>query len=155
MWNTLRRFEDNYLRVFSFLSVWVIILILAHTYTAKIFNLVFLAMFISVGGAYIAFIHPRYYTFRFANIRLKIDSFLFRFLIEFGVHLMFLIYVLHRYSNTYSLLSWQTLNSIVLILAYCLFHDVKAIYHLRKKDIRNIVFTFFIVYSIFISLVLT
>lgn len=155
MWNTLRTFEDTYLRVFRFFSVWVMILILTHGYTAPIFNLVFLAIFVLVGGLYIAFIYPRYYTFRFANIRLKIDSFIFRFLIEFGVHFMLLVYVLQRYGNTYSLLSWQTLNSIVLILAYYLFHNVKAIYHLRKKDIHNIVITFVIVYWISISLVLT
>lgn len=151
MWllNTFEIFADDYLHLFKFLSVWVIILTLTHTYTAPIFNLVFLSMFILVGGAYIAFWYPKYYTFRFANINLKIDSFICRFLIEFGVHFMLLVYVLQRYGNTNSLLSWQTLNSIVLILAYCLLHDLNTIYHLRKKDIRNIVITFVIVVSLY------
>lgn len=138
-WNTIKTFENEYLRLFRFLSVWVILLTLAHSYTAHTFNLVFLALFVLVGGFYIAFIYPKYYTFRFATIKLKIDNPILLFLIEFSVHFMLLVFVLQRYSNTYTLFSWQTLNSIALIVMYLLFIDLTAVYHLRNVDICNIV----------------
>lgn len=140
-WNTVKTFEDKYLQLFRFLSVWVILLTLAHTYTANVFNLVVLVFLVFVGGAYIAFVYPKYYKFRFASIKLKIDNPILLFLIEFVVHFMLLAFVLRQYSNTYTLLSWQTLNSIVLLLAYLLLHDVKSIYDLRNVDIRNITIT--------------
>jgi hypothetical protein len=153
-WNTLKTFENEYLRLFRFLSVWVILLTLSHTYTASVFNLVFLALLVFVGGAYIAFVYPKYYKFRFASINLKIDNSILLFLIELVVHFMLLAFVLRQYSNTYTLLSWQTMNSIALLCAYFLLHDVKSIYDLGNVDIRNIVMAFtvaLLLYHMFIE----
>jgi hypothetical protein len=153
----MRGFARSYLQIFRFLTVWVILLtLLSHVYgdIANTFNLVFLALCTLIGGSYIAFIHPRYYTFKFGRLFLKIDNPILLFLIESIVHFMLLVYILQRYNNTYTLLSWQTMNSIALLCAYFLLHDVKSIYHLRKVDVRNIVMAFTVVlllYQMFIE----
>jgi hypothetical protein len=153
----MKSFARSYLQIFRFLTTWVILLtLLSHVYgdIAKTFNLVFLALCTFIGGSYIAFIYPRYYTFKFGSLFLKIDNSIHLFLFESIVHFVLLVYILQRYNNTYTLLSWQTMNSIALLCVYLLLHDVNAVYHLRTIDIRNIVMAFtvaLLLYVVFIE----
>jgi small-conductance mechanosensitive channel len=152
MSSTVQHFADQYLRIFKFFSVWVILLTFAHNYTAKVFNLVFLAFGIVIGGAYIAFIYPRCYDFQFSSLKIKVSSVVLLCLTELVFHVMILMFVIKYYGHTYTLFSYQTLNSVALIMVYCLLNDLNAIYNVRDKDIIRIGITFVITMLVYNTL---
>jgi hypothetical protein len=138
-------FFDKYFLILKFLSIWVWILVILHQYTSNVFNLIFLTLFVCVGGSFISFVYPKYYSFSFGSINTKIKSLWKRLVIEIIFHLLLLIYVITLYKDKYSLFSYQTLNSVLLLIIYCIIIDVYEMYHLQQKDILIICMIFVVI----------
>lgn len=135
-------FFDKYFMILKFLSIWVWILVILGKYTSHVFNLFFLTLFVCVGGAYISFVHPKYYSFSFHSINIRTTKVWIRLAIEVIFHLLLLIYVLKLYKDKCSLFSYQTLNSVLLLIIYCIIVDVYKMYHLKYRDILTICIIF-------------
>jgi hypothetical protein len=146
-------FFDKYFLILKFLSIWVWILVILHHYTNNVFNLVFLTLFVCVGGAYISFVHPKYYLFTFDSIEIKTEGVMKLLAIEIIFHFLLLMYVIKLYKNEYSLLSYQTLNSILLIILYFTLVDMYKLYHLRNNDILMICMTFIVILLVMSKLI--
>ena len=136
---------NNYFYVFKYLTSWVALLVVFHTYTYNVFNLLLLTLLVCVGGFYISFVYPKYYTYQFASLQIKINTIMERCALEFLVHFALLLYVFKTYRCKYNIVSYQTLNSIMLILAYFIMIDVRTMYNLRTMDIACIASTYFMV----------
>jgi hypothetical protein len=131
--------------IFKFLSIWVWILVILHSYTSDVFNLIFLTLFVLTGGAYISFVHPRYYSFSFGCITIKTDALWKRLTIEIIFHFLLLMYVMIIYQNKYALFSYQTLNSVLLLIVYFIIINVRKMYHLQNNDILMICMIFIVI----------
>ncbi len=142
---------DRYLYVLKFFSTWVVFLTLMSKYTAGTLNLVFLAIFVIVGGAYISYVYPRYYAYPFGPWQIKVQGAAMGFT-DYFFHLMLLIYVLETFGDKYSLFSVQTLNSIALMVVYWLLIDYKEVYHLRSIDVKAIAVMFAVTLAVFLSM---
>lgn len=131
-------FFDKYFMIFKYLSIWIWILVILHQYTSNVFNLLFLTLFVWIGGAYISFIYPKYYMFKFGSIEIKIEQFITLLAIEIIFHFLLFVFVFTHYRNKYILFSYQTLNSVLLLIVYYFLIDIQQIYHIQVKDINII-----------------
>lgn len=134
---------SNYFYVFKYFTSWVALLVIFSTYTGNVFNLLLLTLLTCIGGLYISFVYPKYYKFRFGLLEIKVNTLLERYALEFFVHFALLLYVYIKYRDNYTIFSYQTLNSIMLFVAYLLITDVKIMYNLRNIDIFRIAFVYF------------
>ena len=91
------------------------------------------------------YIYPRHYSLKFNSINIKTENVITLLAIDIIFHLWLLVYVIKFYNNKYTLFSYQTLNSISLIVIYCILVDVYKIYHLRNKDIFMISMIFVVI----------
>lgn len=121
-----------------YFTLWTIVLTLAHKWTSDVFNLELLVMITFIGGMYIAFVYPRYYKIQFSTVKVKVNNVFVLFLIEAMIHFCLLLYVLQKYGGSYKLFGWETLNSFLLILVYCLLVDLDETYDLRGIDVARI-----------------
>lgn len=135
----MNEFVNKYFYVLKYLTLWIAVLVLFNKYTSKIFNLLFLTLFILIGGVYISFVSPKYYLFRFSNLLLKVDTVITRCFIEFFVHFLMFVFIIMNQYKIHKLFSVQTLNSILFIITYLLIVDVRTLYHLQTHDMVNII----------------
>lgn len=135
--------------IFKYLSIWIWILVILHRYTSNTFNLIFLTLFVCIGGAYVSFVNPKYYLFKFGSIKIKTEHLIKLLTIEVVFHFMLLMFVFTYYGNKYTLFSHQTLNSILLLIVYYFLINVQQMYHIQEKDILIITLVFIIILSLF------
>lgn len=141
-------FLEKYFYSIKFLTLWVSVLVLFHTYTSKVFNLVILTILTCIGGLYISFVYPGYYSFRFLSYTIKVDT-LAHLLMGEMFHLILFLFIFNYYNKAYHIISYQTINSILLIIVYLLIVDIENVYNLRKHDIQNIITLVFITLIIY------
>ena len=141
---------DRYLYFLKFFSTWVVLLTVMSKYTADTFNLVFLAIFVIAGAAYISYVYPRYYTYPLGPLQVRVEG-AATGIVDYFFHFMLLIYVLETFGDKYSLLSVQTLNSIALLAVYWLLIDYKAVYHVGNDDVKAIFVMFVVTLAVFLT----
>lgn len=149
MLNSFRKTDDflnRYFYIIKYFTFWIAILLLFYNYTSHIFNLYFLTLLTVIGGFYISFCNPKYYSFQFSSYTLKVDTVFERCIIEFCVHLMLFVFVILNNDKNYSIFSYQTVNSLLFIIIYLLIVDAKNMYHIESIDIATIVLIFVPIY---------
>lgn len=135
---------NTYLDISKYFTSWIILLVISHRYTSKVFNLILLTLLTCVGGLYISFVYPKFYQFQFSSLQITVSTFTERSITEFFIHFLLLLFVLNIYNDNYMFFSSQSLNSIIFIIVYLLMIDVRKVYHLRYSDIAKISLFFMI-----------
>jgi hypothetical protein len=130
-----------------FLTTWILILVLFHKISSKIFSLSFLTCMVLLVSSYISYINPRKY---YLGKTIIIEGYL-KNLIDIFFHILPFIFICYYYGIEPFFNNWKIIPSLLLIILYLLLYNPSKVYHLSINEII-IIYIFSIFIYILISL---
>lgn len=115
---------------YTFFTLWVVVIMILHTYIEPYVDIVILGILVTVVGTYISFVDPGYFSFEIFGESYTLHG-VRKVCIVDAFHLLVLFCSIFYFSKSST--SWFKLcNALVLILVYPLIVDFQKVYHVRS-----------------------
>jgi hypothetical protein len=119
----------------GYLTTWSLILVLFHKWTHVHFHLVYLTIFVCIGGLFLSNVYPRQYIMPVSKTQSIVWDGWWTVLLDVVLHIIPMMFIIYTYRSYYSKCSntWKPLaNTMALLLLY-LFHVTSIFSYLRKE----------------------
>ena len=114
-----------------FLTTWILILVLFHKTSSKIFSLSFLTFMVLLISLYISYINPRQY---YLGKTIIIKGY-FKNLLDIYFHIFPFVFICYYYGIEPFFNNWKIIPSLLLIILYLLLYDPSKVYRLPINEI--------------------
>ena len=114
-----------------FLTTWILILVLFHKISSKIFSLSFLTFSVLLNSLYISYINPRKY---YIGKTIIIEGYL-KNLIDLFFHILPFVFICYYYGIEPFFNNWKIIPSLLLIILYLLLYNPSNVYRLPINEI--------------------
>jgi hypothetical protein len=129
----------------SYLTNLSLILVLIAPYIYKYIDLLFLSLFVCVGGLYVSYLNPGIVVIEVQDNVYEING-VFKIIFDVILHVLPLLYILTRYGEYYKS-NPNIIPSLIIILVYISCFDIASLY----KTNTNVIGLIFILCIIFYS----
>ena len=133
-----------------YLTNWIILIVLFHTFTHRIMDLHLLTLFAFVGGSYVFYVKPKYLPIYRKDEMTKWRGWKMH-MTHFFKHLIPLVFIIWAYGFQKPSLTkeiFKIIPSIGILIIYATLIDVQKVYHIHFLDVFWIVAITFVLYAI-------
>lgn len=120
--------------LFRYFTFWILLLVIFHKITHKIFSLPFLTFTILITALYISYINPAKYYFPYNDITYEITGYP-KLIIDIIFHFATFLYIYRIYGYEPFFNNIKIVFSLILVLIYNLLNCASNIYHLSINEI--------------------
>jgi len=136
---------------------WVLILIILHHYTHKIFNILFLSFFVFFASTYLFYYNPACLPMSKDNEMVGIKNHK-KHLIHIVFHILPFLFVVYKYFKIFTqrdtIADFRLRNALFFLMFYAFLINFPDLYLLEWNDFVNILLIVFIPYSLIIIFIL-
>jgi hypothetical protein len=137
--------------IYKFLTIWIFILVLFHTFTSKFFSLSFLSFIVLFKGLYLSYINPTKYLIIYKDSIIVIDGYK-KIIVDLFLHILPFIFIYYNYGLEPVFNNWKLIPSLLLLIFYLLLYNPSDIYHIHINEITILSIFSFISYLIIFNI---
>lgn len=133
-----------------YLTNWIILIVLFHTFTHRIVDLHLLTLFALVGGSYVFYVKPKYLPIyrkdgmtKWRGWKMHLTHF-FKHALPFG----FIIWAYGFQKTSFTREFFKIIPSIAILIIYATLIDVHKVYHIHFLDVFWMIAITFVLYAI-------
>lgn len=131
-----------------YFTFWVLLLVIFHKYTHKVFSLPYLIFIVLTSSIYIFYINPGKFYIRYNNGELYELQGYKKIIVDIIFHYCVFAFIYLTYGMEPFFNNWKIISSLLLMLIYTLLYCPSDIYFLRNDKIVMLIFMNTIIYCL-------